>query len=137
MFCVVSTSDAGRDSRLLERDAGLVVRGADAWSVELRDGFREERPEMDRLVLSAIVTNAPLFTAEYDPAQVSLDTGELDPTKTTIEPARWVRFQKAFTGSSATERTVFVVNANHYAAWLAALEAEMQPVAQTTTRFGR
>ena len=78
-FCVVSTSDSGKDQRLLERDAGLLVNAADALADTLRGRFV---PDMDapaivsQLVLPVIVTNAPLYSARYRPTDISLESGQ-------------------------------------------------------------
>jgi hypothetical protein len=114
-FCVVSTSDSGKDQRLLEKDAQLLIRGTDAFGRYLKPEQKAELGELDQLIVPVIVTNAKLFTANYDPNSVSLDTGQLpvmpQPDISTIE---WVRFRKAFTAGNrdAGDRTVFVVAAS-------------------------
>jgi hypothetical protein len=113
-FCVVSTSDSGKDQRLLEKDAQLLVRGTDAYGRYLKPGKKNALGEPDRVIVPVIVTNAKLFNANYDPNDVSLDTGQLPvmppPDISTLE---WVRFRKAFTAANRDvgERTVFVVAA--------------------------
>jgi hypothetical protein len=70
-FCVVSTSDSRKDQRLLERDAGLLIRAADAFAY----GFKYQTIEMPpaSLIIPVIVTNAPVYTTRYNPhAVVSL-----------------------------------------------------------------
>lgn len=113
-FCVVSTSDSGKDQRLLEKDAQLLVRGTDAFGRHLKLEPKHALGEPDRLIIPAIVTNAKLFTANYDPKSVSLDTGLL-PTQPhpDISPVKWIRFRKAFTAANRDvgDRTVFIVAA--------------------------
>jgi hypothetical protein len=72
-----------------------------------------------------IVTNAKLFVAEYDTADVSLETGELSKKPpATISPIKWVRFRKAFTtgGKDIGHRTVLVVAAAQLKTFLEKLE---------------
>jgi len=68
----------------------------------------------ERLIIPAVVTNAKLFNANYDPKSVSLDTGLL-PTQPQpdISPVKWIRFRKAFTAASRDvgDRTVFIIAA--------------------------
>jgi hypothetical protein len=75
-YCVVSTSDSGKDQRLLEKDAQLLVRGTDAFGKHLKSEL-PSRPlgEPDRVSVPVIVTNAKLFKVKYAPGSVSLDTG--------------------------------------------------------------
>jgi hypothetical protein len=113
-FCVVGTSDSGKDQRLLEKDAQLLVRGTDAFGRDLK-ATTEHRWEPDRVIVPAIVTNAKLFNASYDPNSVSLDTGQLPITpQPDISPVEWVRFRKCFTAANRDvgDRTVFVVAAS-------------------------
>jgi hypothetical protein len=95
-FCVVSTSDSGKDQRMLERDAQLLMRATDAYALRFKRDLRPQFPEPDFLFLPLLVTNAKLFVADYDPADVSLDTGQFAmPLPVTASPVRWVRFRKA------------------------------------------
>lgn len=123
-FCVVSTSDSGRDQRLLERDAGLVVRATDAFAHEVPERFR---PDVDgsrsatRLFVPVIVTNARLYTARYKPSEVSLETGEFSVPPKEVESVPYVRFRKAFMSDGITnlgDRSVFIVNAGAFAEFL-------------------
>jgi len=71
-FCVVSTSDSGRDQRLLEKDAGLVVRATDAFAHDFPKRFRPDRdgsPSDTRLFVPVIVTNAPIQGSRHIHAQ--------------------------------------------------------------------
>jgi hypothetical protein len=127
-FCVVSTSASGKDGRMLEREAGRVVRATDAFAVRARDGASVGVSMAGRrvaLFLPVIVTNAPLSVARYAPSAVSLDTGEFAERPTGIESVAWVRFRKTFTsagGFDLGERTVFVVNAASLHEFMIALE---------------
>jgi hypothetical protein len=121
-FCVVSTSESGKDQRMLERDVQRLVRGTDAYAQRCKWGFKVGGiPGPDGPILPVLVTNAKLFVAEYDPANVCLETGQLPrPSPATLSPVEWVRFRKAFTsgGNDVDDRTVFVVSASALAKWL-------------------
>jgi hypothetical protein len=125
-FCVVSTSSSGKDQRLLERDAQLLVRGTDAYAQDVRRAFQPgPAPEPDRPYLPLIVTNAPLFVATYDPTEVSLETGQFRSPPAGISPVQWVRFAKALTSAGGRDlgvRTVVVVNATAIVEFLTSLE---------------
>lgn len=125
-FCVVSTSDTGKDQRLLERDVQRLIRGTDAYALHFKREFQvKEDPELDRFIIPVLVTNAKLFIAEYDPAAVSLDTGQFTmPPAAKISPVSWVRFRKAFTSGHIDlgHRTVFVVSANALTTFLNKLD---------------
>jgi hypothetical protein len=112
-FCVVATSDSGKDQRLLEKDAQLLVRGTDAFGRHLKAERTKPLEEPDRVVVPVIVTNAKLFKANYDPNDVSLDTGQLLMLQHKISTVEWIRFRKAFTAANRDvgARTVFVVAA--------------------------
>jgi hypothetical protein len=124
-FCVVSTSDSGKDQRLLEKDAQLLIAGADAFGRYLRPEQKTSLGEPNRAIVPAIVTNAKLFTANYTPSSVSLETGQLPimpgPAISSIE---WIRFRKAFSAREPApgERTVFVIAANSLQKFLEALD---------------
>jgi hypothetical protein len=126
-FCVVSTSYSGKDQRMLEPDAQRIVRATDAYAQHYKQDFKGKQfPDVNRLFLPVIVTNAKLFVAGYDPAaDVSLETGELSKRPpATISPVPWVRFRKAFTtqGQHGGDRTVLVVTATELRTFLDTLE---------------
>ena len=127
-FCVVSTSPTGRDQRLLERDAALVVRATDAF---VRD-FWHRRPPVDVsscFFLPVIVTNAPIYTSRYRADQVSLDTGEFTALPTDIEQVEMMRFRKAFhadRGRDLGDRSVLVVDSRKLAEFLELIQLDPQ-----------
>jgi hypothetical protein len=133
MFCVVSTSESGKNQRLLEKDAQLLVRGTDAYALLLKQHFKVlSQREQNRYVVPVIVTNAPIFVAQYRPSNVSLESGQLAmPPDATIAPAELVRFRKAFTsfhGRDIGDRSVLVVAAPSLSKVLGALgEVEVPP----------
>jgi len=127
-FCVVSTSESGKDQRLLERDASLLVRATDAFALSQEKRFevnREPTPEDDRIYFSVIVTNAPIYTARYKPSDVSLESGKFVKNPEEVEVAPWVRFRKSFVspvGIDLDDRTVFVVHAENLSEFLTSFE---------------
>jgi hypothetical protein len=126
MFCVVSTSESGKDQRMLERDAHLIVRGTDAYARYYIRHFKTKQvPIPDTLIVSLIVTNAKIFVATYNPANLDLETGQFPvPLPAAVSPVPWVRFRKAFTSGSGDmgDRTVFIVRATELATWLSKLD---------------
>jgi hypothetical protein len=124
-YCVVSTSSGGKDGRLLERDAQRLVRATDAYALRPVESFQPTSfGENRRPFVPAIVTNAPLYLARYDPAAIDLETGEFDQQPAGLTSIPWVRFTKSFTSAGGTdlgERTVFVVGARSLPSFLQGL----------------
>lgn len=123
-FCVVSTSESGTDQRLLERDAGLLIQATDdfAHRVKARGG----QVPTECLVVPVIVTNAPIYTARYKPADVSLESGEFSVVPNDVTNPECARLHKRFTSGSIQdlgERTVFVVNAPSFSEFLTLVAA--------------
>ena len=133
MFCVVSSSESGKNQRLLEKDAQLLIRGTEAYALRYKQEFKvHAQPEPNRYIVPVIVTNAPIFVAQYKPSNVSLDSGQLAmPPDATIAQAEFVRFRKSFTsfrGRDIGDRTVVVVAAPSLSEFLGALgEIEVPP----------
>ena len=138
-FCVVSTSQSGKDQRLLERDAQRLIRGTDAFGRYFRRKLGNVQANKFTPILPVIVTNAKLNVAQYDPAKISLNTGQLARDAAEISTVNLVRFRKAFTsyaGHSLEERTVFVVNAAGFQEMLGALRCpENQPQSKERASF--
>jgi hypothetical protein len=129
-FCVVSTSESG-DRRLLEKDAQLLIGGANAFGNSLIQQPKRApgdpylvRGDDYRVIVPVIVTNAKLFAARCDPQSVALETGQLPTSWSDISPVDSVRFRKSFTASNPDEgyRTVFVVCAHSLAPFLQGLD---------------
>ncbi|KRT69644.1 MAG: hypothetical protein XU15_C0009G0004 [candidate division NC10 bacterium CSP1-5] len=139
-FCIVSTSESGKDQRLLEKDAGLLIHATEAFAEDFRDRF-QSRSKLSPtcLFLPVIVTNAPIYTARYDPTSVSLETGEFSELPQEIESAPCVRFRKAFISGGARElgeRSVFVVNAASLSEFLGLVRtAPHQPAERAQVHF--
>ncbi len=139
-FCIVSTSESGRDQRLLEKDAGRVNRATDAFALDFRDRFQSSSDlSPPCLFLPAIVTNAPIYTARYNPKEVSLETGEFPVPPQDIKIAPWMRFRKAFPSEGGPDlggRSVFVVNAKSLSEFLQSVgAAPNQPANRGRAQF--
>jgi hypothetical protein len=125
-YCV-SSRDARR--RLLEEDAGLVARAAEALARSIADTQSADEGWGERLaVVGAVVTTAQLFVVHYLPSSVGLADGKIEKKHLiSHEEVPWVRFTKAFFSpwnpSDTPERTVFIVAAPHLAQFLGALSA--------------
>lgn len=137
-FCVVSTSQ--RDIRLLERDTSLLIGATDAFAQEFSKHFKigKDLPAQ-YLFVPVIVTNAKLYTAYYEPSEVSLETGEFKEPPEEIKPATWVRFSKAFTAGAGDDlgtRSLFVVSATSLPEFLKTLRApSSQLIDKTSVRL--
>jgi hypothetical protein len=125
-FCIVSTSSSGKDQRLLERDASILIGATDVFAEDVQENIRvSQNLRTPFPVLPVIVTNAKLYTARYDPTQVSLETGEFEETPEEIDSAPWVRFSKIFVagrGRDLGSRAIFVVNSIWLGEFLSNLE---------------
>jgi hypothetical protein len=131
-LCVLATSKTGRDGRLLEPDCRLLLHATN-WYVRRNRGLlglqaRQggSTPEQS-IFLPTVVTNARLFTARYDPNDISLDSGSFleDPKET--EEIDFIRFTKSFSSAeslTADRCTVFVVRAVALARFLHAVSID-------------
>lgn len=130
-FCIVSTSDSGRDQRLLERDASVLIRATEAFAREFRDRFQSGTERSSPyLFLPVVVTNAALYTSRYRPTEVSLETGEFAALPRETESASWTRFRKAFVSEGNRDlgdRSVFVVKATSFSDFLRAIKPTGNP----------
>ncbi len=133
-FCIVGTSKSGKDQRLLERDAGLLIGATDAFSRDRSQGPSKLRQTLQArcLVIPVIVTNAKLYFTRYEPTEISLESGEFEESPE-IENAHWIRFSKTFTaGGDAGTRTIFIVHAVHLREFLDLLTVSTsQPIDKT------
>jgi hypothetical protein len=122
-FCVVGNSNE-RDQRLLEKDASKLVRATDALSGDRLELSKLYENISTGVLVPVIVTNAKIYTALYDPPNISLETAKFT-SPPQIVPDRWVRFTKSFTaehGNDFGNRSVFVVNSTSFQEFLGALE---------------
>jgi hypothetical protein len=110
----MATDKHGRDLRLLEDDARLLVRAADA--IARTHSKLWLYPKL--YWIPVIVTTASLYTIRYKPPEaISLKTGTfIGLQKESIESVEWIRLQKTFTakGDHAGPRTVFVVHSESF-----------------------
>lgn len=130
-FCAVR-GQGESDRPMLERVATQVVAAADGLCEDLVT--LHERSARSKVVIPAIVTNAELLVAQFDPAAVDLTGAEVTDAKFTSVPH--VRFRKAL-GKAAPDlecepeelrdltessvRSVFVVRASAFVDWIGAL----------------
>jgi hypothetical protein len=88
--------------------------------------------ELRRDIFPVIVTNATLALIDFDPSKISLEDGILPEVDQTIDECPWIQFRKSLstrfqddsitdleTARSASERSVFVVTAQHLPKFLA------------------
>jgi hypothetical protein len=135
-FCVVSTSESGKDQRLLEKDCQLVIGGADAYGMQRTERRSSNLGEPNRPIIPVIVTNAKLFEATYEASSVALDTGQIL-SSPDLSPLKWVRFRKAFTSNpkDTGDRTVFVVSAQFLAEFLESFQIINEPQSEEGRAF--
>ena len=82
---------------------------------------RDPAPPTACIFVPVIITNAPIYTARYEPSDISLESGEFSVPPREIDNACWVRFRKAFTsdgGPDLGDRSVFVVQATSFVEFL-------------------
>ncbi|MBZ5699674.1 MAG: hypothetical protein LAN18_14140 [Acidobacteriia bacterium] len=93
--------------------------------IDTRASKRQERQDREDHEWQLKHEAVALHVAEYDPATVSLETGQFEmPPPTKLQMVPWVRFRKAFTsaGRDMGARTIFVVSAVELASWLGKLD---------------
>jgi hypothetical protein len=124
-YCVVSTSQTSNEKRVLERTCRLTVRATDSY-MKTPPYFSTQGSTwpVDTIFIPVLVTNAPLYVADYVTASVSFTTGGIDPRRCEFKQSQLVRFCKSFTserGRDIGSRTVFVVNSSYLGEFLARL----------------
>lgn len=125
-FCVITRDP---DSSMLERIAGALATSMECLAAEELALARDASEPFLRIYAGVIVTTAALYTCRHLSASISLRTGELDEATFTSVPA--VRFRKSLPtalraltprtlgqASEEAERTIFVVNAESFLAFL-------------------
>jgi len=135
-FCAVQGSRQGRQT-LLERTATDLLDSVEAFA------FQEKRstvdPNFTRFYVPIIVTTAELIVSYFEPGSISLKDGSL-PKNAVFETVPYVRFRKSFRDMSLrdmiipvqqayreSERTVFIVNAEHWKTFLYEWEIQGGP----------
>lgn len=127
-FCVVHGQDA-KSRPMLERVAAQLVESTEALAFEEFAIHKADR-EFLRIYTNVIVTTALLKVCKFDPDIIDITTGEI--AAANFETVPWVRLHKTLTPRSAlfesdrtisetsnkNERTVFVVNSEHFIKFL-------------------
>ena len=124
-FCAIAGHEHGRRT-ILERTAAELVESIEALAVQekqLEETQAATQFGLHRIYIPVIVTTAELRVGFFDPGAISLSDGSL-PADTTFKSVPYVRFRKSLTSRvnstgehslrtahEATERTVFIVNA--------------------------
>lgn len=133
-YCAIPGQDQGRRT-LLERTASDLIESVEALAYqEVLLAESNQTSNFSRVYVPVIVTTARLFVAAFDPSTISLNDGDLPPDASLIE-VPYLRFRKALTIgdgfpsgsglrelSEASERTVFIVNAESITAFADGLE---------------
>lgn len=133
-FCVV----AGQDSKskpMLERIAAELIESTEAFA-EQDCEYHKDQPDFTRIFVPVIVTTAELQICKFNFNDVSLATGEIGQSADVTVP--YLRFRKQLSNRSylarfkhgvnyreidrVKENTVFIVNSNHVADFLAEIE---------------
>ena len=124
-YCAIPGQESGRKT-LLERTASELIESVEALA-EQEKQIQEKRgtDNFNRLYIPVVLTTAQLFVSHFDAAAISLTDGSL-PEDTPVSIVPYLRFRKSLstraqassTSSieklySESERTVFVVNAEH------------------------
>jgi len=119
-----------QDKPLLERIASQVLLSQDCLIIEELGFVERHRFPTQLIYVPVIVTAAKLFICKVDPSKIDINSGTL--SDATFEEVPLVRFRKSLVsdlsigadpfdlhGSNRDrERTVFVINSNHFAAVL-------------------
>lgn len=126
-FCAVHGSRQGRQT-LLERTASELLDSIEAFASQEKRGTTD--PQFRKFYVPIIVTTADLMVSLFEPNSISLKDGSL-PKDAVFETVPYVRFRKSFRDISLgyntlpveqayreSERTVFIVNAEHWKTFL-------------------
>jgi hypothetical protein len=122
-FCILH-SDEGRRQSILESLAGEVLESIEGLAEEEVNIERSRDRGHKRLfIFPAIVTNAEIAVARFDPAKIKIADGTLEAGDVEITTVPFIRFRKSLAtefpqgvfyqleaANRARERTVFVVN---------------------------
>lgn len=115
-YCVTQQASGSQlASRLLERDVQPLVRGTDVYAIDRYRTIRLSHEHSSIALLPVLVTTAPMFVAEYDPAAISMEDGIFKAKKTDMRAVNYLRFTKEFTTTfrhQARRRTVLVVQSS-------------------------
>ncbi len=128
MFCAIPGQEHGRQN-LIERTGAELIEATESLAFqekELADKYPPEMRYFMRIYIPVIITTAELKVSCFDPSIINLSDGEL-PEGTEFTTVPYIRFRKSFTSIvrpdtkaetikdiySESERTIFIVNAEH------------------------
>jgi len=137
-FCAIPGQESGRNT-ILEKTAFNLIESAEAlaWQEKRCMGHDESYTDpFIRFYIPVIVTTAKLAVAHFDPSLISAEEGTL-PNDFSFESVKYIRFFKSLSSPSrspkvttiseaheASERTVFVVNSEHWISFLRSWEMQ-------------
>ena len=119
---------------MLEKTASELLDSLEAFAYQEKKAATD--PKFRRFYVPVIVTTAELIVSFFDPTAISIKDGSL-PKEAVFETVPYVRFRKSFGDMSSSfafkpvpveqvhqesERTVFVVNAEHWKNFLSEWE---------------
>lgn len=119
-FCIVR-GQGEKDTPMLERLSSQVLQSLESFANE-EIGYTDRSARDAHIYFPVIVTNATLYTCQFDPSLVDISTGQL--AQANFQEVPCVRFRKSFSSGLPSrqpnrdiektnynnERTVFVVN---------------------------
>ena len=132
-FCAIPGQKSGRRT-ILEKTAFDLIESVEAlaWQERL---CRDTEPFI-RFYVPVIITTAKLTVAHFDPSSISVEDGTLS-EESSVESVPYVRFSKSLSSFShdpnittieeaygASERTVFIVNSEHWISFLRSWEMQ-------------
>jgi hypothetical protein len=133
-FCVVRGTGE-QDSPMIERIGGLVCRATDALAAEEYKLIAPRSVDFLRIYMPVIVTTATINVCRVEPKTIALTDGSVKDPSFLVVPM--IRFRKAFdveyppgataddlsSAAKARERTILVINAEHFVETLASVKA--------------
>ena len=131
-FCAIQGAKKGRKT-ILEKIAFELVESVEAFALHekrLMDAIASNAARCTRFYVPVIITTAKLIVAQLDPSSISVKDGTL-PDDSSFEEVPYVRFCKSLSSCfydpniktveeayGASERTVFIVNSEHWVEFL-------------------
>lgn len=137
-ICVVRGQATNGSRPMLERIASEVVASTEALAHQEKEYRHQNSDDNVRAYFNVIVTTAPLVMADFDPTEIDIADGNMAGGKFTTVP--YVRFRKQLLNTtvpftqaeyrqhdlaSNRESTVFVVNSEHVADFLADFDMDI------------
>lgn len=129
-FCCIPGQEQGRKN-LLERTASELAYSAEALANQERKlEISKSSHNFSRVYIPVLVTTAKLTIAEFNPEVINLNEGNL-PEDTQFQEVPFIRFRKSLATNidtnspqtigefyAASERTIFVVNAESFSSFI-------------------